>query len=67
MTTAAPVLRPVLGTFQLWGIAVGPVGGYVAGAATLVEFVFAPPAIALAIGAYKGSFPVLPEVWQELV
>jgi hypothetical protein len=30
MTTAVPVLRPVLGTFPLWGIAVGPVGGYVA-------------------------------------
>ncbi|SFV13125.1 ethanolamine permease [Pseudoduganella namucuonensis] len=111
---AAPALKQTLGTFQLWGIAVGlvisgeyfgwsygwasagtlgftvtaifvaamyttfifsftelttsiphaggpfayskrafgPVGGYIAGAATLIEFVFAPPAIALAIGAY---------------
>ncbi len=32
--------------------ALGPVGGYVAGFATLVEFVFAPPAISLAIGSY---------------
>ena len=31
---------------------VRPVGGYIAGMATLVEFVFAPPAISLAIGAY---------------
>ncbi|MET0319581.1 MAG: ethanolamine permease [Duganella sp.] len=111
---SAPALRQTLGTFQLWGIAVGlvisgeyfgwsygwasagtlgftvtalfialmyttfifsftelttsipdaggpfaysrrafgPTGGYLAGAATLIEFVFAPPAIALAIGAY---------------
>ncbi len=32
--------------------AFGPLGGYVAGYSTLIEFVFAPPAIALAIGAY---------------
>ncbi len=32
--------------------AFGPLGGFVAGFATLVEFVFAPPAIALSIGAY---------------
>jgi ethanolamine permease len=32
--------------------AFGPLGGYLAGMATLIEFVFAPPAIALAIGAY---------------
>ncbi len=41
--------------------AFGPVGGYLAGFATLVEFVFAPPAIALAIGAYLNvQFPGLP-------
>jgi ethanolamine permease len=40
--------------------AFGPVGGYVAGFATLVEFLFAPPAIALAIGAYLNvQFPAL--------
>jgi ethanolamine permease len=40
--------------------AFGPVGGYLAGAATLIEFVFAPPAIALAIGAYLNvQFPAL--------
>ncbi|NDC62678.1 MAG: ethanolamine permease [Planctomycetia bacterium] len=32
--------------------AFGPIGGAVAGMATLIEFVFAPPAISLAIGAY---------------
>ncbi|TKC89200.1 amino acid permease [Trinickia terrae] len=38
------------GPFAYARHAFGPVGGYLAGAATLVEFVFAPPAIALAIG-----------------
>jgi ethanolamine permease len=32
--------------------AFGPWGGFVAGAATLIEFLFAPPAIARAVGAY---------------
>jgi len=40
------------GPFAYAKQAFGPIGGYLAGAATLVEFVFAPPAIALAIGAY---------------
>lgn len=40
------------GPFAYARRAFGPAGGYLAGAATLVEFVFAPPAIALAIGAY---------------
>ena len=35
--------------------AFGPTGGYPAGFVTLIEFVFAPPAIALAIGAYLTS------------
>ena len=38
--------------------AFGPTGGFIAGFATLIEFVFAPPAIALAIGAYLNvQFP----------
>ncbi len=38
--------------------AFGPKAGYIAGFATLVEFVFAPPAIAMAIGAYLNvQFP----------
>lgn len=40
--------------------AFGPKMGYLAGFATLVEFVFAPPAIAMAIGAYLNvQFPAL--------
>lgn len=40
------------GPFEYSRRAFGPTGGYIAGFATLVEFVFAPPAISLAIGAY---------------
>ncbi|TFW26619.1 ethanolamine permease [Duganella callida] len=48
------------GPFAYSKRAFGPLGGYLAGAATLIEFVFAPPAIALAIGAYLNvQFPAL--------
>ncbi len=48
------------GPFEYSRRAFGPVGGYLAGFATLIEFVFAPPAIALAIGAYLNvQFPAL--------
>lgn len=48
------------GPFAYARHAFGPLGGYFAGMATLVEFVFAPPAIALAIGAYLNvQFPLL--------
>ncbi|WP_085314316.1 ethanolamine permease [Derxia lacustris] len=48
------------GPFEYSRRAFGPVGGYLAGFATLVEFVFAPPAISLAIGAYLNvQFPAL--------
>ena len=49
LTTAIPRAG---GPFAYARRAFGPTGGYLAGAATLIEFVFAPPAIALAIGAY---------------
>ena len=49
LTTAIPHAG---GPFAYSYRAFGPVGGYIAGFSTLVEFVFAPPAIALAIGAY---------------
>jgi ethanolamine permease len=48
------------GPFAYSKKAFGPTGGFIAGAATLVEFVFAPPAIALAIGAYLNvQFPAI--------
>jgi ethanolamine permease len=40
------------GAFVYCERAFGPLGGCVAGLAQLIEFVFAPPAIAMAIGAY---------------
>ena len=59
LTTSTPQAG---GPFAYSKRAFGPLGGYLAGAATLVEFVFAPPAIALAIGAYlKVQFPALDE------
>lgn len=58
LTTAIPHAG---GPFAYSYRAFGPVGAYIAGFATLVEFVFAPPAIALAIGAYLNvQFPALP-------
>jgi ethanolamine permease len=57
LTTAIPQAG---GPFAYCTRAFGPFGGFVAGFATLVEFVFAPPAIALAIGAYLNvQFPGL--------
>ncbi|MFT8718180.1 ethanolamine permease [Acetobacter sp.] len=58
LTTAIPHAG---GPFTYSLKALGPVGGLIAGLATLVEFIFAPPAIALAIGAYLNvQFPALP-------
>ena len=57
LTTAIPHAG---GPFAYSYRAFGPVGGYIAGFSTLVEFLFAPPAIALAIGAYLNvQFPGL--------
>ncbi|MEO6362950.1 MAG: ethanolamine permease [Caldimonas sp.] len=61
LTTAIPHAG---GPFEYSRRAFGPTGGYLAGFATLVEFVFAPPAIALAIGAYVNvQFPALEPKW----
>jgi ethanolamine permease len=49
LTTAIPHSG---GPFAYARRALGPFPGFLAGVATLVEFVFAPPAIARAIGAY---------------
>ncbi|GAB3453908.1 ethanolamine permease [Insolitispirillum peregrinum] len=57
LTTAIPHAG---GPFAYSLKAFGPVGGFVAGFATLIEFIFAPPAIALAIGSYLNvQFPAL--------
>ena len=45
--------------------AMGPFGGYLNGVSCLIEFVFAPPAIALAVGGYVenlsgGALPAIP-------
>lgn len=51
------------GPFAYARRALGPFGGFVAGYATLLEFVFAPPAIALAIGSYVSfRVPELPVI-----
>jgi ethanolamine permease len=58
LTTAIPQAG---GPFAYSRRAFGPFGGLVAGYATLVEFVFAPPAIAAALGAYVHfMFPAVP-------
>jgi ethanolamine permease len=57
LTTAIPHAG---GPFAYSRRAFGEKGGLIAGLATLIEFVFAPPAIALAIGAYINvQFPAL--------
>ncbi|MFS2127391.1 ethanolamine permease [Pseudomonas sp. Pseusp97] len=57
LTTAIPHAG---GPFAYSRRAFGEKGGLVAGLATLIEFVFAPPAIAMAIGAYLNvQFPAL--------
>ncbi|XES85161.1 ethanolamine permease [Franconibacter pulveris] len=61
LTTAIPHAG---GPFAYAYRAFGPTGGFIAGFATLVEFVFAPPAIAMAIGAYLNvQFPSLDAKW----
>jgi ethanolamine permease len=57
LTTAIPNAG---GPFAYATRAFGPTGGFIAGFATLIEFVFAPPAIAMAIGSYlQVQFPGL--------
>lgn len=57
LTTAIPNAG---GPFAYGLRAFGPLGGAIAGFATLIEFLFAPPAIALAIGTYlQVQFPGL--------
>jgi len=57
LTTAIPHAG---GPFAYAQRAFGPIGGAIAGFATLIEFLFAPPAISLAIGSYLAvQFPWL--------
>ncbi|HTU99890.1 MAG TPA: ethanolamine permease [Luteitalea sp.] len=64
LTTAIPHAG---GPFEYSRRAFGPIGGCIAGVATLIEFLFAPPAIALAIGAYLHvQFPALEPRWVAL-
>ena len=61
LTTAIPNAG---GPFAYSLRAFGPTGGTIAGLATLIEFVFAPPAIAMAIGAYLNvQYPDLDPKW----
>jgi len=64
LTTAIPHAG---GPFAYSYRAFGPIGGFVAGYATLVEFLFAPPAIAFALGSYVHFlYPVLPVLYTAL-
>ena len=57
LTTAIPHAG---GPFAYSWRAFGPLGGMIAGIATLIEFTFAPPSISMAIGAYLNvQFPGL--------
>lgn len=51
------------GPFAYGHKALGPLGGFIAGYTTLVEFLLAPPAIALALGSYAHFLhPALPVI-----
>lgn len=64
LTTAIPNAG---GPFAYSLRAFGVTGGTIAGLATLIEFVFAPPAIAMAIGAYLNvQFPGLDPKWAAV-
>jgi ethanolamine permease len=64
LTTAIPNAG---GPFAYSLRAFGVGGGTIAGLATLIEFVFAPPAIAMAIGAYLNvQFPGLDPRWAAV-
>ncbi|MBD2700348.1 ethanolamine permease [Spirosoma sp. BT702] len=61
LTTAIPNAG---GPFAYAFRAFGPVGALVAGYATLIEFLFATPAIALALGSYiHFLYPSVPVMW----
>lgn len=64
LTTAIPSAG---GPFAYAHRAFGPICGLVAGYATLVEFLFAPPAIAFALGSYVHFlYPAVPVLYTAL-
>ena len=64
LTTAIPNAG---GPFAYALQAFGPLGALVAGYATLIEFLFATPAIALALGSYVHFlYPAVPVVWCSM-
>ncbi|ADB37429.1 ethanolamine permease [Spirosoma linguale] len=64
LTTAIPNAG---GPFAYALQAFGPLGALLAGYATLIEFLFATPAIALALGSYVHFlYPVVPVVWCSI-
>jgi len=55
------------GAFAYAYRAIGPFGGLVAGYATLIDFLFATPAIAIALGTYLNFlWPVIPVLYSAL-
>ncbi|MCF0195219.1 MAG: ethanolamine permease [Bacteroidaceae bacterium] len=55
------------GPFDYARRAFGPIGGFLGGFSTLVEFACAPPAIAMSIGAYMSNqFPGLDPMWAAV-
>ncbi len=65
LTTSIPEAG---GPFAYAFRAMGPVGGFIAGFATLVDFVLAPPAIAIALGSYANFLnPNLPILATAIV
>lgn len=64
LTTAIPQAG---GPFSYAQRALGPIGGLIAGYATLVEFLLATPAIALALGNYLHFLhPAIPVLWSAI-
>ncbi|WP_235297128.1 ethanolamine permease [Portibacter marinus] len=56
------------GAFDYAIRALGPKWGFIGGMAQNIEFIFAPPAIAFAIGAYINLFlPSIPIIWIAIV
>lgn len=64
LTTAIPQAG---GPFSYAQRALGPIGGLIAGYATLIEFLLATPAIALALGNYLHFlYPAVPVLWSGI-